>query len=109
MDELSVVELLFGNERTDVNMKEAGNGQTALHLAPRCGDLEIFRALVSSRNCDIYVKDKHGNTPLDSALYEGHEEVVDSLLTMDVLVSSDHLQNARYHEYCESQSVHVAV
>jgi ankyrin repeat protein len=41
------------------------NGDTALHLAIRVGNLEVFNYLVRNAQVDLYIPNKDGLTPLD--------------------------------------------
>ncbi|CAN6341492.1 unnamed protein product [Urochloa humidicola] len=44
------------------------DGNTALHLAIKQGELDIFRYLFRNRNVKINLRNKQGNTPMDLAL-----------------------------------------
>lgn len=44
------------------------DGNTALHLAVKQGELDIFRCLIRNRNVKINLQNNQGNTPMDLAL-----------------------------------------
>ena len=51
------------------------DGRTPLHLACCENKLEIVKFLIENCGCDINVKDRWGNTPLDDAIREGHNNI----------------------------------
>lgn len=51
------------------------DGRTALHLAASENQLEVARFLIK-RDVDLEPKDRWGNTPLDDAKREGHQEII---------------------------------
>ena len=52
-----------------------------LHYAALCGLLGLVERLVASRPKDVHALDENGRTPLHAALYGGHAEVVQFLLS----------------------------
>lgn len=48
--------------------------QTPLHLAAERGNMEMVKLLIQSK-ADMALRDNNGNTPLDLAEQNGHEEV----------------------------------
>lgn len=52
---------------------------TACHYAAFCGHLEILQALIK-RGADAEKKDSEGRSPLDYAIWNGHEDCVKELL-----------------------------
>ncbi|CAL8339778.1 unnamed protein product [Arctogadus glacialis] len=62
----------------DVNRTLEG-GRKPLHYAADCGHAEILEYLLS-QGADVNAPDKHGLTPLLSAIYEGHLSCVRILL-----------------------------
>ena len=51
------------------------DGRTPLHLACCENKLEIVKFLIEKCGCDINIKDRWGNTPLDDAIREGHNNI----------------------------------
>ncbi len=56
-------------------------GQTVLHVAVECGDLEIVKYLIEMGAADLNAKDKSGWTALHVACSIGQLDVIDFLIT----------------------------
>ncbi|KAJ7388133.1 Target of rapamycin complex 2 subunit avo2, partial [Desmophyllum pertusum] len=71
---------------------------TALHGAARYGWREIVEVLLSGRNIrSINLKDSQGKTALHFACAEGHDTVVELLLTLGATVEKDHNDRTALH------------
>ncbi|KAJ7328195.1 Transient receptor putative cation channel sub A member 1 [Desmophyllum pertusum] len=70
----------------------------ALHGAARYGWREIVEVLLSGRNIrSINLKDSQGKTALHFACAEGHDTVVELLLTLGAAVEKDHNDRTALH------------
>lgn len=65
----------------DVTVTMPVVGLTALHIAADLGQLRIVTSLLSGASNTANVIDPDGNTPLDMAVKEGHQEVVETLVS----------------------------
>lgn len=59
--------------------KAKWNFWTPLHLAAKKGHFKVVSYIVKNANCDLNVKDKHGNSAFDLASERSHSEVVQLL------------------------------
>jgi len=55
------------------------DGRTALHLAAAAGELEVVKLLLDKGRATLDVKDRWGHTPIDDAVREGRNQVVEHL------------------------------
>ena len=69
-----VVRFLVEEGKADVD-KVNDNNQTPINVAADGGRLEVVQFLLS-KGADCTIKDKWGDTPLESARGQGHHEVV---------------------------------
>ncbi|XP_065647040.1 myotrophin isoform X2 [Hydra vulgaris] len=76
--DIEKVRQAFMQKSFDVN-EDIGNGTRLIHCAADYGQLEIIDYLISI-GANINVVDKHGNSPLLNAVYEGHTSCVKLLL-----------------------------
>ena len=58
-----------------------GKKQTALHLACSNGHTDVVRMLLTTHKADITACDEHDSTPLDIAIRNGKDEVINCLTT----------------------------
>ena len=79
MGDVPMVKALLEHDRIGTTLRDRDNGQTALHIASACVDLEVIDALLSKEDSVIHVLDDHAFSPADLALFEGHDEVVGRL------------------------------
>ena len=80
-----IVKLLI-KEGGDVNGKDDDDGTTPLHSAANRGLKEIIELLIK-KGANINTKNKHGETPLDSAInYTGHVSQLIADQIIDLLV-----------------------
>ena len=63
----------------DINATDSVDRQL-IHYAADYGKLDIVEMLVNEYNANINAVDKHGNTPLINAAFEGHVPVVKFLV-----------------------------
>ncbi|KAK7314153.1 hypothetical protein VNO77_39365 [Canavalia gladiata] len=72
------------------SLLEAQNadGQTALHLACRCGSAELAEAILAYEEANVDILDKDGDPPLVYALAAGSAECVRSLIKRSANVRS---------------------
>ena len=77
-NELEVVQGLL-QAGADPNTKDSRWGLTALHVAVKCGHLEVVKALIAAE-ANINQSGNDGETPLRSAAIHGKVEVVQALL-----------------------------
>jgi len=66
-------------DRVDVDSTKGPHGSTPLHIAARCGYLQIAEALLES-GAMVDVPDELGETALFRAVEGGHTDMVDALL-----------------------------
>lgn len=71
-----------------VEVKSHKTCQTALHLAAKSGNLQLFRALLHT-GCDYRAKDFEGETPLLIAVTSGFEQAVMDLVELDRFALED--------------------
>jgi ankyrin repeat protein len=76
--DLSTIRQHIDKPGFDVNATSM-NGRNALHYAADYGQVEVVQLLLEKK-ANIDLPDKFGITPLLTAIYEGHVEVVDLLL-----------------------------
>eukprot|EP00276_Gloeochaete_wittrockiana_P008319 CAMPEP_0184659418 /NCGR_PEP_ID=MMETSP0308-20130426/29517_1 /TAXON_ID=38269 /ORGANISM="Gloeochaete witrockiana, Strain SAG 46.84" /LENGTH=121 /DNA_ID=CAMNT_0027099213 /DNA_START=9 /DNA_END=374 /DNA_ORIENTATION=+ len=78
--DLAGVRDFINNKTFAVNYVEPGiNQRTPLHWAADYGKVEVIDFLIS-KGADVEAKDRYGNTPLFSAIYEGHDAAVAALI-----------------------------
>ena len=65
----------FIDQKVDLDVKNSGNGATALHLAVYKKNSEVVRMLLM-HGADKTIKDSRGNTPLQMAEMLGNQEIV---------------------------------
>jgi hypothetical protein len=65
----------FIDKKVDLDVKNSGNGATALHLAVYKKNSEVVRMLLM-HGADKTIKDSRGNTPLQMAEMLGNQEIV---------------------------------
>ncbi|MBM3928308.1 MAG: ankyrin repeat domain-containing protein, partial [Sphingomonadales bacterium] len=78
-DGTKVTQMLDRPGSTIINTKDAGTGDTALHIVTRRNDATYIRFLLS-RGAAINATDTRGNTPLLIAINGNCDDCVDSLL-----------------------------
>ena len=71
-----VVDLLLATDGIEVNKREGGRGDTALHLACRLGRDAIISKLLAAPGIDINALDNLNRTPIMSVLDRGRTEAV---------------------------------
>ncbi|ESO10300.1 hypothetical protein HELRODRAFT_186281 [Helobdella robusta] len=76
--DLDQVKALVEKDKRLVNL-QLSTGRYPLCMAADYGQIDIIEFLVS-QNADINVKDRHGISPLLSAIYEGHINCVKYLI-----------------------------
>ena len=82
-----IVQDLLADERLDVSAKN-NDGETALHMAAKAGNLDSIHLLLQDRRTDKYAQDKNGNTPLHVAAQSGKIQAVGLFLLHDRLHAS---------------------
>ncbi|XP_070558761.1 myotrophin-like [Ptychodera flava] len=87
----------------DVN-QEIHQGRNGLHIAADYGQLEVLQYLVS-KDIDVNLPDKHGITPLLSAIFEGHTECVRYLLSKGAKKDGKAPDGSSYIECAESNDM----
>ena len=73
-----IVELLITKYNCNVNSVDNCN-ITPVHAASEFGHLNVIKSLCNTGKCDLFIKTKRGETPLDIARYGGHHETVEYL------------------------------
>ena len=74
-----IVEFLIVEHSQDVNSRGFTDNATPLHLASKCGKMEVARMLLN-HGADVTAQNKDGETPLHLASQEGQEEVARMLI-----------------------------
>ena len=82
-----IVQDLLADERLDVSAKN-NDGETALHMAAKAGNLDSIHLLLKDRRTDQHAQDKDGNTPLHVAAQSGKIQAVGLFLLHDRLHAS---------------------
>ena len=82
-----IVEMLINELSQNVDSRNFTDSATPLHVASKCGHLEVARMLIE-RGASISPKDKGGCTPLHLASEKGHLEVVHMLIEHGADVSA---------------------
>ncbi|XP_074108023.1 uncharacterized protein LOC141533190 [Cotesia typhae] len=70
-----------------VNSPHGRACDTILHLAIKCGDLELVQ-LVLNKGSHVNVKNTHGKTPLHVAVELGYDKIVEVLISKDAYVNT---------------------
>ena len=65
----------------DPESREDESGDTPLHVACRCGHMDMVKYLVSEQGCSTACQNKDGDTPLLIACSKEHRAMVEILLT----------------------------
>ena len=73
-----IVELLITKYNCNVNSVDIYN-ETPVHEASYYGELNVIKSLCNTGKCDLFIKTKGGETPLDTARHNGHHEIVEYL------------------------------
>ena len=73
-DREEVVDLLLATDGIEVNKREGGRGDTALHLACRLGRDAIISKLLAAPGIDINALDNFNSTPIMGVLDHGCPE-----------------------------------
>ena len=74
-----IVELLITKYNCNVNSVDDYNNETPVYLASFTGRLNVIKSLCNTGKCDLFIKTKRGETPLDVARRRGHHEIVEYL------------------------------
>ncbi|RKO83866.1 regulator of chromosome condensation 1/beta-lactamase-inhibitor protein II [Blyttiomyces helicus] len=64
-DDEEIVAVLLACPRVNVNAQDRESGYTVLHKALYHGNLDLALLILRERSCDLSIRDKEGNTPLD--------------------------------------------
>jgi len=64
----------------NINKKYGHYNETILHVACRCGWINIAKYLISTNGIDLNLPDMFGDTPLHNAACDGHLDIVKCLL-----------------------------
>lgn len=81
--QLKITERLLQCPEIDINTEEEGNGHnTPLHWASYQGYTDIVRLLIA-KGADFKRKNDAGDTPLDSAIHNGHTKTAELLMQLE--------------------------
>ena len=72
----------------DLNKLQGPNGENALHIAVRNGNLEVVQYILS-RGVDLEAKDSKGRTALFNAALVGYTDVIQALLRAGADINTD--------------------
>ena len=75
----NIVELLITKYNCNVNSVTDYYNSTPVHWASAYGQLNVIKSLYNTGKCDLFIKTKDGETPLDIARQFGRHEVVEYL------------------------------
>ena len=70
---------LLGNSNINVNPRENNQNQTPLHICSFNGSEICVRILLEHSDIDGLVEDLDGKTPLQLAMDQGHQSIVNIL------------------------------
>ncbi|KAK9870480.1 hypothetical protein WA026_008038 [Henosepilachna vigintioctopunctata] len=95
-------------EGAEINCRDI-NSSTPLHIAAEGGDIEIANILLEF-DADVLAKDNYGRTVLDTAFWNGNEQLILTLLnkTNDVNISTNNRNDTPLHlavELCSHELV----
>ena len=76
---LKVLQLLLECPNIEPNTAAGREGNTALHLAARRGNLWAVKILLSVSGIDLSISNRNGMTPMQLARHNGHSDVADEL------------------------------
>ncbi|KAJ7373028.1 Transient receptor putative cation channel sub A member 1, partial [Desmophyllum pertusum] len=94
---LQIIKLFMDRNRSTTSVTSHAL-DTALHGAARYGWREIVKELLTGRNIrSINLKNNQGKTALHFACVEGHDTVVELLLTLGATVEKDHNDRTALH------------
>jgi len=88
----------------DINGTDS-NGRQLIHCAADYGQKEILDYLISSKKANVNAVDKHGNTPLLNAVFEGHTLCVKFLLDKNADKSMKGPGDVTAYEAAESDDI----
>ena len=83
-----IVELLITKYNCNVNSVNDYYNMTPVYEASIYGQLNVIKYLYNTGKCDLFIKTKWGETPLDIARQYGHHEVVEYLNNILVTTST---------------------
>jgi ankyrin repeat protein len=87
--------------------RDSRNGRIALMFAAESGDLDSVRALLATAPETVNMQDAHGRTALIFAAYNGHRNIVQTLINAGAIVDMPDL-DGRTAVMCAAQHCHAA-
>lgn len=87
-----------------INVNESVSGRPPMHHAADGGHVDILELLVES-GANVDEKDKHGMTPLLSAIFEGHKDCVEYLLSKGASKTGTAPSGQSYIECAETDEI----
>ncbi|XP_065835404.1 myotrophin-like [Oscarella lobularis] len=93
--------------KNDLN-KELLNGRMAIHFAADYGQADVISYL-AEKGANVNVPDKHGITPLLSAIYEGHADCVKLLIKLGAKKDGKAPSGDSYIDCAETDEVREAL
>ncbi|KAH8803543.1 ankyrin repeat-containing domain protein [Xylogone sp. PMI_703] len=93
----AVVQLLLAHRGVDANFRERHNGHTALAIAAINGNEGAVRQLLSNPSVDRDRPNIRGATPIFHATRNGHDAIVQLLLTYDDKLPLIEVKSQKYH------------
>ena len=82
-----IVELLITKYNCNVNSVDNDN-RTPVYEASANGHLNVIKSLCNTGKCDLFIKTKRGETPLDIARRYGRHEIVEYLTNIVTTTST---------------------
>ena len=76
----SVIDILLKAPGADPNIQ--ADGDTALHIATREGNIDVIKALYASDNVGKFIKNKKGHIPLQVAVEQNNTKVLKQVLQL---------------------------
>ena len=74
-----IVDLLITKYNCNVNSVIDNYNWTPVYVASEFGHLNVVKSLYNTGKCDLFIKTKGGDTPLDTARQYGRHEIVEYL------------------------------